>query len=138
MYPTSGDFCDWHYGVHGSYCYTSEIGTAFHQHPDDIDHIAVRNLGLGFYIAEIADNPRERGDLGIANISKNQYVQLPNDVDIPPLGNIPIDMCVASGFAYSLILQYLMSCTEQSTEPCLKRLWTTRMNDNGLGDGYGI
>ena len=102
LYPTTGDFCDWHYGVHGSYCYTSEIGTAFHQNPEDIDHIAVRNLGTGFYIAEIADNPRERGDLGIANISKNQYVQLPNDVDIPPLGNIPIDMCVASGFAYSL------------------------------------
>ncbi len=33
LYPTSGDFCDWHYGVHGSYCYTSEIGTAFHQQP---------------------------------------------------------------------------------------------------------
>ena len=31
-HPTSGDFCDWHYGV-SSYCYTSEIGTAFHQRP---------------------------------------------------------------------------------------------------------
>lgn len=102
LYPTSGDFCDWHYGVHGSYCYTSEIGTAFHQHEDDIDHIAIRNLGLGFYIAEIADNPRERADNGIANISRNQNLQLPAMVNVPSLGNIPIDMCVANGFAYSL------------------------------------
>ncbi|MGB0200756.1 MAG: M14 family zinc carboxypeptidase [Candidatus Poseidoniaceae archaeon] len=102
LYPTSGDFCDWHYGVHGSYCYTSEIGTAFHQHEDDIDHIAIRNLGVGFYIAEIADNPRERADNGIANISRNQNLQLPAMVNVPSLGNIPIDMCVANGFAYSL------------------------------------
>ena len=102
LYPTSGDFCDWHYGVHGSYCYTSEIGTAFHQLPEDIDHIAVRNLGIGFYIAEIADNPRERADNGIANISKNQNLQLPGLVDVPPQGDIPIDMCISNDFAYSL------------------------------------
>ena len=102
LYPTSGDFCDWHYGVHGSYCYTSEIGTAFHQRPEDIDHIAVRNLGIGFYIAEIADNPRERADNGIANISKNQNLQLPGLVDVPPQGDIPIDMCISNDFAYSL------------------------------------
>ncbi len=102
LYPTSGDFCDWHYGVHGSYCYTSEIGTAFHQHEDDIDHIAVRNLGVGFYIAEIADNPRERADNGIANISRNQNLQMPSMVNVPSQGNIPVDMCVANDFAYSL------------------------------------
>ena len=102
LYPTSGDFCDWHYGVHGSYCYTSEIGTAFHQRPEDIDHIAIRNLGIGFYIAEIADNPRERADNGIANISKNQNLQLPGLVDVPPQGDIPIDMCISNDFAYSL------------------------------------
>jgi len=101
LYPTSGDFCDWHYGVHGSYCYTSEIGTAFHQRPEDIDHIAVRNLGLGFYIAEIADNPRERADDGLANLSANQ-LQLPDDVDTGGKGDIPVDMCVANGFDYSL------------------------------------
>ena len=102
LYPTTGDFCDWHYGVHGSYCYTSEIGTAFHQHEDDVDHIAVRNLGTGFYIAEIADNPRERADLGIANISKNQFIQMPEMVNVPSKGYIPVDMCVANGFSYSL------------------------------------
>tara|TARA_B100001250_G_scaffold350878_1_gene322790 strand:- start:138 stop:2216 length:2079 start_codon:yes stop_codon:yes gene_type:complete len=102
LYPTTGDFCDWHYGVHGSYCYTSEIGTAFHQHQDDVDHIAVRNLGTGFYIAEIADNPRERADLGIANISKNQFIQMPEMVNVPSKGYIPVDMCVANGFSYSL------------------------------------
>jgi hypothetical protein len=102
LYPTTGDFCDWHYGVHGSYCYTSEIGTAFHQNEDDVDHIAVRNLGTGFYIAQIADNPRERADLGIANISQNQYIQMPDMVNVPSKGYIPVDMCVANGFAYSL------------------------------------
>ena len=101
LYPTSGDFCDWHYGVHGSYCYTSEIGTAFHQHEDDIDHIAVRNLGLGFYIAEIADNPRERADLEIANISQQNYLKQPTMIDIPDEGDIPIEICVSNQFPYS-------------------------------------
>ena len=102
LYPTTGDFCDWHYGVHDSYCYTSEIGTAFHQNEIDIDHIAVRNLGTGFYITEIADNPRERADLGIANVSQNQFIQMPEMVNVPSKGNIPVDMCVANGFSYSL------------------------------------
>ena len=101
LYPTSGDFCDWHYGVHGAYCYTSEIGTAFHQHEDDIDHIAVRNLGTGFYIAEIADSPRERADLAIANISQQNYLKSDDKVEIPPEGDIPIDLCVSNAFPYS-------------------------------------
>jgi len=41
LYPTTGDFCDWHYGVHNSYCYTMEVGIAFHEYPEDIAHIAV-------------------------------------------------------------------------------------------------
>ena len=101
LYPTSGDFCDWHYGVHGSYCYTSEIGTAFHQDEDDIDHIAVRNLGTGFYIAEIADNPRERADLEIANISQQNYLEAADKIDIPEEGDIPVDLCVSNLFPYS-------------------------------------
>jgi hypothetical protein len=101
LYPTSGDFCDWHYGVHGSYCYTSEIGTAFHQHEDDIDHIAVRNLGTGFYIAEIADSPRERADLEIANISQQNYLESGDKIDIPEEGDVPVDMCVSNLFPYS-------------------------------------
>ena len=101
LYPTSGDFCDWHYGVHGSYCYTSEIGTAFHQHQDDIDHIAVRNLGTGFYIAEIADNPRELADLAIANISQQNYLKELDESDIPEAGDIPVDICVSNQFPYS-------------------------------------
>ena len=101
LYPTSGDFCDWHYGVHGAYCYTSEIGTAFHQHEDDIDHIAVRNLGTGFYIAEIADSPRERADLAIANISQQNYLKPADNVEIPPEGDIPIDLCISNAFPYS-------------------------------------
>jgi hypothetical protein len=63
LYPTSGDYCDWQYGVHGSYCYTIEIGTAFHQQPEDINHIAVRTLGVPFYMVEISDNPSERASL---------------------------------------------------------------------------
>ncbi len=101
LYPTSGDFCDWHYGVHGSYCYTSEIGTAFHQHEDDIDHIAVRNLGTGFYMAEIADSPRERADLEMANISQQNYLLSGDKVDIPAEGDIPVDLCVSKQFPYS-------------------------------------
>jgi hypothetical protein len=101
LYPTSGDFCDWHYGVHGSYCYTMEIGTAFHQHEDDIDHIAVRNLGVAFYMTEIADNPRERADLAMSDIT-NQSLQTPNEVNIPAKGEIPIDMCIDKSFPYSL------------------------------------
>ena len=102
LYPTTGDFCDWHYGVHGSYCYTSEIGTAFHQHEDDIDHIAVRNLGTGFYMADIADAPRERADLAIANISQQNYLMQPIAIDIPEEGDIPIDVCVSDQFPYSV------------------------------------
>lgn len=101
LYPTSGDFCDWHYGVHGSYCYTMEIGTAFHQNEDDIDHIAVRNLGVAFYMTEIADNPRERADLAMSDIT-NQSLQTPNEVKIPAKGEIPIDMCIDKSFPYSI------------------------------------
>ena len=101
LYPTSGDFCDWHYGLHGSYCYTMEIGTAFHQNEIDIDHIAVRNLGVAFYMAEIADNPRERADLAIANISQQNYIIELDESDIPAEGNIPIDICVSNDFPFS-------------------------------------
>ena len=54
LYPTTGDFCDWHYGVHNSYCFTMEIGNNFHEHPDDIDHISVLNMGPTFYMVEVA------------------------------------------------------------------------------------
>lgn len=102
LYPTTGDFCDWHYGVHGSYCYTMEIGTAFHQHPDDIDHIAVRNLGVNFYMALIADAPRERANLAIANISQSQFLTEASDIVIPETGDIPVDMCLALDFPLTL------------------------------------
>ena len=102
LYPTTGDFCDWHYGVHGSYCYTMEIGTAFHQHEDDVDHIAVRNNGVAFYMIEIADNPRERADLEMANVVKNQVLQQPKDVDVPSSGSIPIEMCLDNTFLIDL------------------------------------
>ncbi|HIF46135.1 MAG TPA: hypothetical protein EYQ73_05000 [Candidatus Poseidoniales archaeon] len=101
LYPTSGDFCDWHYGVHGSYCYTMEIGTAFHQHEDDIDHIAVRNLGVTFYMAQISDNPREQADLAMADVISNQHLIKPEAVSIPESGDIPIDICLDSAFALS-------------------------------------
>jgi hypothetical protein len=99
LYPTSGDFCDWHYGVHGSYCYTMEIGTAFHQNEIDIDHIAVRNLGVAFYMTKIADNPRERADLAMEDILRNQELQQLTAKDIPDSGDIPIEMCLNSAFS---------------------------------------
>ena len=71
-----------------------EIGTAFHQHQDDVDHIAVRNLGVAFYMADIGDNPRERADLAIANISQQNYLAQLDEANIPEEGDIPIDICV--------------------------------------------
>ena len=100
LYPTTGDFCDWHYGVHGSYCYTIEIGGSqhgFHPTPDLIAHTAQLNLGLPFYMTEIADNPRERASF---NLSINK-LQLPEEVSIPELGDIPIDLCVDKNFPVS-------------------------------------
>ena len=99
LYPTTGDFCDWHYGVHGSYCYTMEIGTAFHQHEDDIDHIAVRNNGIAIYMADIADNPRERANFGLKDVYRNQYLQKADDVLVPEAGSIPIEMCLDNEFS---------------------------------------
>ena len=102
LYPTTGDFCDWHYGVHGSYCYTMEIGTAFHQHEDDIDHIAVRNNGIAFYMAKIADNPRERADLAMANVVRNQILESPEQLNIPASGTVPVAMCLDNSFSIDL------------------------------------
>lgn len=101
LYPTTGDFCDWHYGVHDSYCYTMEIGNNFHEHPDDIDHISVRNVGVAFYMIEIADNPRERADLEIAGMPQKQHIMLPDNVSVPDNGPIPIDICVDRFFPWS-------------------------------------
>jgi len=101
LYPTTGDFCDWQYGVHDSYCYTMEIGTAFHQNEIDIKHIAIRNLGVSFYMAEIADNPREKANLGLSGISQ-QFIQEAGEVIVPEYGDIPIDVCLDKNFPYSL------------------------------------
>ena len=107
LYPTTGDYCDWQYGLHDSYCYTMEIGTAFHQQPEDVNHIAVRNVGVPFYILEIADNPRERANLAIANISQQNFLVLPSNVDVPASGDIPIDVCVSNEFPYSEANSYV-------------------------------
>jgi hypothetical protein len=101
LYPTSGDFCDWHYGLFNSYCYTMEIGNAFHERPENIDDILLRNVGMGMYMIEIADNPRERADLAIANISQQNYLKQPSKTTIPESGDIPIDLCVSDQFPYS-------------------------------------
>lgn len=101
LYPTTGDFCDWHYGLFQTYCYTMEIGNAFHERPENIDDIVLRNVGMGMYMIEIADNPRERADLAIANISQQNYLTTPRNVDIPESGDIPIDICVSNLFPYS-------------------------------------
>ena len=100
LYPTTGDFCDWHYGVHNSYCYTMEIGTAFHQHPDDIAHIAVRNLGVPFYMVEMADDPRYRAIVGLENTTVSQWLQEPSEVEVGN-GDIPISLCLDESFPYS-------------------------------------
>ena len=101
LYPTTGDFCDWHYGVHNSYCYTMEIGTAFHQNPEDISHIAVRNLGVPFYMIEMADDPKYRAIVGIENTTVSQWLAAPSEVLVPSKGEIPIGFCLDSTFPYT-------------------------------------
>lgn len=101
LYPTSGDFCDWHYGVHNSYCYTIEIGNNFHENPEDIDHIASLNVGAAFYMLEISDNPRERADLEIAGMPQKQHIMIPDNITIPESGAIPIDICIDRYFPWS-------------------------------------
>ncbi|MED5487181.1 MAG: M14 family zinc carboxypeptidase, partial [Candidatus Thermoplasmatota archaeon] len=101
LYPTTGDYCDWQYGVHDSFCYTMEIGTAFHQRPEEINHIAVRNLGVPFYIAEVGDNPRERANIGIQEVEKSQWIVSADDLVIPDSGPIPISMCIDPNFPFT-------------------------------------
>lgn len=102
LYPTSGDFCDWHYGLFTSYCYTMEIGNAFHEQPQDIDDILLRNVGMGMYMIEIADNPKQRADLALANISQQNYLKAPEKISIPDEGDIPIEVCVSDNFPVSI------------------------------------
>ena len=101
LYPTTGDFCDWHYGVHNSYCYTIEIGNAFHELPEDIAHIAVQNLGVPFYMVEIADDPRYRAVVGIENTTSNQWIDGPDEVSVPGKGDIPVGMCLDQTFPFT-------------------------------------
>ena len=101
LYPTTGDFCDWHYGVHNSYCYTIEIGNAFHEYPEDIAHIAVRNLGVPFYMVEMADDPMYRAIVGIENTTSTQWLETPADVEVPSDGEIPIGLCLDPAFPFS-------------------------------------
>jgi len=101
LYPTTGDFCDWHYGVHDSYCYTIEIGNAFHELPEDIAHTAVRNLGISFYMSEIADDPRYRAIVGIENTTTRQWLADPANVTVPEKGDIPVKLCLDTSFPYT-------------------------------------
>jgi hypothetical protein len=101
LYPTTGDFCDWHYGVHNSYCYTIEIGNAFHEYPEDIAHTAVRNLGVPFYMIEIADDPRYRAIVGIENTTSSQWLASPDEIHVPKNGDIPIGLCLDTTFPFT-------------------------------------
>ncbi len=103
LYPTTGDFCDWHYGVHNSYCYTMEIGGSddgFHPHPDKIDHIATLNLGVPFYMIEIADDPAFRAVFGLG-MDEVQWMQSPSNITIPEDGDIPIELCLHPNFPFT-------------------------------------
>jgi len=104
LYPTTGDFCDWHYGVHGSFCYTIEIGgndDGFHPQPEKIRHLAIRNLGVAFYMTEIADNPVERARIGIEAADANQWLIHPSNLTLPETGPVPITMCIDPVFPWS-------------------------------------
>ena len=97
LYPTTGDFCDWHYGVHNSYCFTMEIGNNFHEHPDDIDHISTLNMGPTFYMVEVADDPAFRAVFGLG-MDEVQWMQSPANITIPDEGDIPIELCLHPNF----------------------------------------
>jgi len=100
LYPTTGDFCDWHYGVHNSYCFTMEIGNNFHEHPDDIDHIAALNMGPTFYMVEVADDPAFRAVFGLG-MDEIQWMQNPANITLPDEGDIPVELCLHPNFPLS-------------------------------------
>ena len=103
LYPTTGDFCDWHYGVYNSYCYTMEIGGSddgFHPHPDKIDHIATLNMGPTFYMVEVADDPAFRAVFGLG-MDEIQWMQSPVNITIPEEGDIPVELCLHPNFPLS-------------------------------------
>jgi hypothetical protein len=100
LYPTTGDFCDWHYGVHRSYCYTIEIGNNFHENPEDIDHIAVRNMGPAFYMTEMADDPAFRAYFNM-ELADKQWIDEPSEVEVPDIGEIPVRLCLDQRFPFS-------------------------------------
>jgi hypothetical protein len=100
LYPTTGDFCDWHYGVYNSYCYTMEIGGSddgFHPHPDKIDHIATLNMGPTFYMVEVSDDPAFRAVFGLG-MDQVQWMQSPSNITIPEEGDIPVELCLHPNF----------------------------------------
>ncbi|CAI8206812.1 MAG: Carboxypeptidase T [Methanobacteriota archaeon] len=100
LYPTTGDFCDWHYGVYNSYCYTMEIGGSddgFHPHPDKIDHIAALNMGPTFYMVEVSDDPAFRAVFGLG-MDQVQWMQSPENITIPEEGDIPVELCLHPNF----------------------------------------
>ena len=50
---------------------------------------------------EISDDPRQRADFGIANITPLQRLQAPDEVIIPEMGSIPIEFCLDERFPIS-------------------------------------
>ena len=97
----------------------------FHQRPEDVNHIAVRNVGVPFYVLEIADI-LERANLAI-NIQQN-YLVPSNDIEVPESGDIPIDVCVSNEFPYSESNSFVKwRMVKPSRRPI--RLWS-RMGNN--------
>ena len=86
-----------------------EIGNAFHEYPEDIAHISVRNVGVPWYMIEIADDPRFRAVHGIENMSARHWLQTPSEVDIPSKGDINFDLCLDQYFPSLSIKQLILS-----------------------------
>ena len=74
-----------------------EIGNNFHEHPDDIDHISVLNMGPTFYMVEVADDPAFRAVFGLG-MDEVQWMQSPTNITIPEEGDIPIELCLHPNF----------------------------------------
>jgi len=61
----------------------------------------VRNLGVPFYMVEMADDPQYRAIVGIQNTTATQHLQQPSEVQVPSSGDIPIGLCLDPTFPFT-------------------------------------
>ena len=76
--------------TYDSYCYTMEIGTAFHQQPEDVNH-NLKFEALVFLSTSSRWLPVMRKQTNLlVLISQQNFLVLPSNVDVPASGIFPI------------------------------------------------